>query len=146
MIEYRQGDIFESGADLLVNPVNCKGIMGAGLALQFKKRFPENYAAYRQYCLEGKLKPGGTFVFESIVNLATKDDWRKPSQLEWIESGLASLSTRSVLLAALFRNPYTVALPALGCGHGGLKWEQVKPMIEIYFRRLKTVTALVYEP
>lgn len=129
VITEAQGSLFDTGAVALVNPVNCVGVMGAGLALQFKRRFPSNFAAYQDDCRSGILHPGRVTLFREagcwIVNFPTKDHWRDPSRLEWVESGLAYL--RKVLDLDRIRS---VAVPALGCGLGGLKWPDVKQAIE----------------
>ena len=94
MVEYRRGDLFASGAVALVNTVNCVGVMGKGVALQFKSRFPENYVAYRDYCSRGGLRPGLIFPYYDdraniwILNVATKDHWRNPSRIEWVKFGI----------------------------------------------------------
>ena len=135
-----EGDIFKSNADALVNPVNCRGVMGKGLAKEFKKRFPETFPVYREACRSGKLVPG-TLQFVRltvkpdlfgwnkpvIIHFPTKDHWKDPSRLEWIEKGLAFLKEH-------YRewNLTSVALPQLGTGLGGLKWEEVKPLIDKY--------------
>lgn len=130
-----QGDLFDSGADVLVNPVNCRGVMGKGLALQFKKRFPGVFKHYKLWCLDRHLKPGQVMVVqrsaedeagpEFVVNFATKDHWRGRSRYEDIEKGLREL--RAVLNEL---RPRAVAIPPLGCGLGGLDWERVQPLIE----------------
>jgi O-acetyl-ADP-ribose deacetylase (regulator of RNase III) len=132
MLKYCSGNIFSSQADALVNPVNCIGVMGAGLALQFKKAFPQSYEAYRKFCLERKLKIGGIFVFQTpflipkyIIHLPTKYHWRDKSNLKIIRLALFALND---LIPSL--EIKSTAIPKLGCGLGGLKWEQVKPLME----------------
>lgn len=131
------GDLFSREADVLVNPVNCQGVMGRGLALEFKKRFSYNYELYVGACRRGELAPGQVLLNPAtvlaralgyrsyIANFPTKDDWRQPSRLEWIEEGLADLVKQVCAL------PYcgTIAIPPLGCGLGGLEWKEVKPLI-----------------
>lgn len=118
--------IFKSLADCLVNPVNMKGVMGAGLALQFKKRFPENYRIYRKWCQTAQ--PGEVLVTREagkwICNVPTKIHWKDKADLQLIKSGVASMVTE-LNKAAI----ETVAVPELGCGLGGLKWEDVEPVI-----------------
>lgn len=124
-----QGDIFNSGCMALVNPVNCQGTMGKGLAKEFKKRFPENFKVYKSACESGRCRIGRCFGWEEkgtiIVNFPTKNEWRKPSEYEYIESGLKDMAE------ILRRLPYikTVAIPALGCNLGGLDWDRVSDMI-----------------
>lgn len=128
MIEFRQGGIFESGAEALVNPVNCVGVMGKGLALQFKKQYPDNFRFYAAACKSGNVRTGQVFVFEKdekyIINFPTKQHWRDPSRIEYIKSGLQDLAE-----AVRVMGIKSVALPMLGCGLGGLNWVEVKPLI-----------------
>ena len=147
-IKYVEGDIFDSKAEALVNPVNCVGVMGQGLALQFKRRFPKNFHAYRQMCNRQELVPGGVFLFETqgespryIINLATKDHWKEPSYLPYIRTGLFRLLVLSNLWGI-----HSIAIPPLGCGLGGLDWEYVKLLIENTFSDSVVVEAFVYEP
>lgn len=130
-VEVVSGDIFTSSAQALVNPVNCVGIMGAGLALVFKRRFPRNYDFYYQECAGGRVKIGKVLTYPTgmkspkfIFNFPTKDHWCNRSKTEYIAEGLVSLSTQVQYL-----NLETVAMPALGCGLGGLIWEDVLLMI-----------------
>ena len=125
MIEYKTGDILREDAEALVNAVNCVGVMGRGIALQFKRAFPENFKAYAARCRRGEMQPGRVFVFETgrvrppryIVNFPTKRHWRESSRIEDIESGLASL-----VAEIRARSIRSVAVPALGSGLGGLHW------------------------
>lgn len=133
MIEYATGNLIEAGVEALVNTVNTVGVMGKGVALQFRRAFPENYEAYAAACRRGEVELGTMLVWEShlladprlIINFPTKGHWRARSRLRSIEEGLADL--RRVLLE---RDVRSVALPALGCGLGGLRWEDVRPRIE----------------
>ena len=145
-IEYRRGDIFASKADWLVAPVNCVGVMGAGLAKQFKLKIPGLEDRYKAVCREQLIAPGEPFrLFMNdgsphIVLFPTKNHWRNPSKLEWIDRGLLEF-------AHTFRNAtrIQIAVPPLGCGLGGLHWDDVKPLIEKHLGSLE-VTVLVYEP
>ena len=114
---------------MLVNPVNCAGVMGKGLALEFKLRYPAMYTCCRMACLEQELKPGGLLVWRSctgwVVSLATKDDWRAPSSYAWVAACLAALRDLSCPVSGGY-----VALPTFRCGNGGLDWARVKPLIE----------------
>jgi O-acetyl-ADP-ribose deacetylase (regulator of RNase III) len=148
MIEYTFGNIFECEADALVNPVNCVGVMGRGLALQFKNDFPENFRAYEAACRCKAVQPGRMFVFETgqltprfIINFPTKCHWRDKSRIEDIESGLVDL-------AKVIRNRSirSIAIPPLGCGLGGLDWNDVRPRIERTLSCLNGVRVLVLEP
>ena len=149
MIKYVTGDIFESKAQAIVNTVNTVGVMGKGIALQFKKAFPNNYKAYLDACKTGEIKIGKLFVTKDksvnsgekiIVNFPTKTDWRKPSEYSYIEDGLNDLIR--IIQEAKIK---TISIPPLGAGNGGLKWERVKELIE---RKLGDVDVevFVYEP
>lgn len=145
MIEYRTDDIFLAPAEAFVNPVNCHGVMGKGLALEFKRRFPDIIAPYAAACRSGSLRPGKVQIVKTragihVANFPTKDDWRQPSRIEWIRSGLEDLY-RQLQTNGL----HTVALPALGCGLGGLPWPMVRAAIESAFAS-GTITAYVYPP
>lgn len=130
MIRYTSGDMFDQSADVRVNTVNCVGVMGAGVALAFKSRYPDMFRDYQKACKRGEVKPGTlhlwkTLVGEWIVNFPTKRDWREPSRYEDIDAGLIALKQ------FLNKIGHTrVTLPALGCGHGGLEWSRVSKMIE----------------
>lgn len=146
MIQYRQGDLFECGADCLVNAVNCEGIMGKGIAYQFKIRFPENNKSYIKACKSGELKIGKIHFFTengiTVINLPTKDKWRQPSKMEYVEEGMNHLVE---LLPKL--EVKKIAIPSLGCGNGGLLWENVKNMIEEKISGLKEkYDFLIFEP
>lgn len=123
--------MFEEHASILVNTVNCVGVMGAGVALAFKKKYPDMYREYRRLCDKGELRPGKPHIWEQqllntlIINLPTKEDWRNPSKLEYIQLGLDFLYD-----FLKERGAVKVALPALGCGHGGLDFSIVSKMIE----------------
>jgi O-acetyl-ADP-ribose deacetylase (regulator of RNase III) len=142
-----EGSIFDSGAEAIVNPVNCVGVMGAGLAKAFKNRFPEDmFAQYARACADGTLRLGKLdtyFDYKSrtlVINFPTKDDWRDPSLLEYIESGMQAL-IQFVDANAIEK----VALPALGCGLGGLQWNDVSRIISNYCSE-HYATYIVYEP
>ncbi len=148
MIEYRQGNLLDSGAEALVNTVNTVGVSGKGIALMFKEAFPENFRAYAAACKAGDLAPGGLFITERrdmlgprwIVNFATKDHWRSPSRLEWIGAGLADLRREIET-----RGIGSIAIPPLGAGNGGLDWAKVKPLISQALAGLD-VAVTVFEP
>lgn len=133
MIEERQGSIFDAPVRALVNPVNTEGIMGKGLALEFRTRFPEAYASYRQACQRGELSTGRLHDYwapdgRRIIHFTTKTAWRSPSRIEYIDAGLPAL-VDFVRMNAI----ESIAIPALGCGLGGLSWHVVKPKIEKAF-------------
>lgn len=142
-----KGNLLEADVDALVNTVNTKGVMGKGVALQFKRAFPDNYKAYRAACKAGKVQLGHMFVTADrlvnprvIINFPTKGHWRSRSRLEDIESGLQDL--RRVIADY---GVQSLALPPLGCGLGGLDWSDVMPLIEAALADLP-VQALVFEP
>ena len=141
MILFESKSIFDSTADALVNPVNCEGTMGKGLAKEFKKRFPECFQPYIEACSQKKLVPGEIILVRTCVEpdffdlnrpavilFPTKKHWRGKSKVEWIEAGLSKL-----------KNSYkawglsSVAIPQIGCGLGGLDWGSVKPIITRLF-------------
>lgn len=145
MIHYVRGNILDSPAEALVNPVNCVGVMGKGLALEFKKRYPENYEKYRVQCLAGLMKIGNCLMVREdgkiIVNFPTKDDWAQPSQYIYIAAGLIDMKR------SFETEPWcqSMALPALGCGLGGLQWKTVKRQIETHLGNLNC-EIYVYPP
>jgi len=149
MIELVRGDILDADAEALVNTVNCVGIMGRGIALQFRKAFPENYKEYKAVCDRKKLHPGTMLVhdlnrFENpryIINFPTKRHWKGKSKVEDIQSGLDAL-----VEAVRDHNIHSIAIPPLGCGLGGLNWNQVRPMIQKAFANVPDVHVLVFEP
>lgn len=140
--------MFETSADVRINTVNCVGVMGAGVALAFKKEYPEMFKEYREECNQGNVRPGNPHVWTdyrlegntTIINFPTKDDWRQPSKYEYIEAGLEWL--RSFLQK---KGKVSVTLPALGCGHGGLDWGRVRELISDYLKDLDA-EVFVFEP
>ena len=140
--------IFNRKIGVIVNPVNCVGVMGGGLALQFKQRYPEMFELYRSVCRNRAIKPGGLHIYlcekESryIVNFPTKDDWRNPSKLEYVEEGLKALANYP--FSSSIAN--SIAVPALGCGLGGLKLKDVQPLIEKYLDPAFELVELVLYP
>jgi O-acetyl-ADP-ribose deacetylase (regulator of RNase III) len=149
MIEYRTGNLLGEDVEALVNTVNCVGVMGRGVALQFKSAFPGNFAAYAHACRRGEVQPGRMFVYETggltnprfIINFPTKRHWRGKSRIEDIESGLIAL-----LEEIQTRGIRSIAIPPLGSGLGGLSWSDVRPLIERVLASVPDVRALVYEP
>ncbi|TBY07329.1 type II toxin-antitoxin system antitoxin DNA ADP-ribosyl glycohydrolase DarG [Rhizobium laguerreae] len=148
MIRSVVGDILQANADAIVNTVNCVGIMGRGIALQFKNVFPENFKAYEAACKRGEVNPGRMFVFETgelspryIVNFPTKRHWKGKSRIEDIDSGLVDL------VSAIRRyNITSIAIPPLGSGLGGLDWSKVRPRIVDALESLPNVAVTIYEP
>lgn len=147
MIEHGKGDILRAQVDALVNAVNSVGVMGKGLALQFKESFPDNFREYEGACARGEVVVGRMFVVERqapprfIINFPTKAHWRQPSKLEYIVAGLADLVTTTKRLGIS-----SLALPALGCGLGGLQWTDVKPLIEAAFNQQPAVRVVLFGP
>lgn len=149
MIKYVEGNLLESDAQALVNTVNTVGVMGKGIALQFKNAFPVNYKIYRKACDNEELSVGKLLITTEenlvsgkkiIINFPTKTDWRKPSEYSYIEDGLVEL--RKYISE---NNIESVALPPLGAGNGGLDWSTVKVLIEKYLIDLNA-SILVYQP
>lgn len=149
VIEIAYGDIFEADADALVNPVNCVGVMGKGLAVQFKTNYPEMFEAYRSDCKHGVVQIGVVNVFKLgragrpyyIMNFPTKKHFRGKSQLGFVERGLASLVDEMARLQLS-----SVAMPALGCGLGGLDWDDVYPRIKRAFESTPHFRVILFEP
>jgi O-acetyl-ADP-ribose deacetylase (regulator of RNase III) len=149
MIRYATGNLLLANAEALVNTVNTVGVMGKGVALQFKGAFPENFHAYEEACKRGDVRIGRMFVTETgrldgprwIINFPTKKDWRHPSKLEYVRSGLDGL-----VRVVRERSMKSIALPPLGCGYGGLDWAQVKQAIEAALAELSDVDVIVYQP
>jgi O-acetyl-ADP-ribose deacetylase (regulator of RNase III) len=150
MIELTQGNLLEAKVEALVNAVNTVGIMGAGIALQFRKKYPEMFRAYEQACDVGEVTPGKMHVFELgnsgacarwIINFPTKRHWRESSRLDDVVAGLTDLACQVRRL-----NIHSIAIPPLGCGHGGLDWDDVRPRIEQAFAQIPDVQILLFEP
>ena len=150
MIEYKVGDMFSEDVEALVNSVNCVGVMGRGIALQFKNAFPENFKAYLEACKREEVRPGRMFVYETgqmigspryVINFPTKRHWRGKSRMEDIEAGLAALADE-----IRARNIRSIAIPPLGSSLGGLDWSDVRPRIEAALRELDNLQVLLFEP
>ena len=149
MIELTSGDILKDDAEAIVNTVNCVGIMGRGIALQFKNAWPENFKAYEAACLREEVQPGRMFIFETgqltnpryIVNFPTKRHWRGKSRIQDIESGLLAL-----VHEIRQRGITSVAIPPLGSGLGGLEWDEVRPRIEAALAAVPEVHVRIFEP
>ena len=149
MINYTTGDILKADAEAIVNTVNCVGIMGRGIALQFKNAFPDNFKAYKVACDQDEVQPGKMFVFETqtftnpkfIINFPTKRHWRGKSRMEDIDSGLEALVTE-----IRERGIRSIAIPPLGSGLGGLNWPEVRVRIEEALHGINDLDVIVYEP
>ena len=148
MLTYKTGNLLAARTEALVNTVNTVGVMGKGIALQFKEKFPENYRAYIAACKRDEVQIGKMFVTEVnrmdglryIINFPTKKHWRFPSRIEYIRAGLLDL--QKVITE---KNIQSIALPPLGCGNGGLDWSEVKPLIQNLLGDLP-VAITVFEP
>ena len=150
MINPVQGNLLETSTDALVNTVNTAGVMGKGLALQFREAYPEMFRAYKQACACGEVRLGQMHVFDLgglagtprwIFNFPTKGHWRDRSRLTDIEAGLTDLVTKVRTLGI-----QSIAVPPLGCGLGGLDWNEVRPRIEAVFAALPHVRVQLYAP
>lgn len=146
-IELGRGNLLAADVDALVNTVNAEGVMGKGLALQFKKAFPENFASYEKACKAGEVIPGRTHLVKRlasprfIINFPTKKLWRQPSKIEFIRDGLVDLINQVRTLGI-----ESIAIPPLGCGNGGLNWSDVKPLILQAFAQVPSVRVVLFEP
>ena len=150
MITLTTGNLFDASVDALVNTVNLAGVMGKGLALEFKRKYPAAFVEYRGLCEKGYLRMGQVHVFDRgapsdlpryIINFPTKRHWRDLSRLADIESGLAAL-----VAAVRYDKIGSIAVPALGCGEGQLNWKNVRPLIEKAFVDLLDVQILLFPP
>lgn len=149
MIRYIDGNLLDANTEALVNTVNCVGVMGKGIALQFKQAFPDNFRQYARACRRGDVRIGKMFVVpvvgthgpKYIINFPTKIHWRDPSRIEFIEEGLEDL-----VACIQGHGIRSVAIPPLGCGNGGLEWERVRPLIEKRMSSLNDVEIYVYPP
>jgi O-acetyl-ADP-ribose deacetylase (regulator of RNase III) len=149
MVEFTKGNILRADAEALVNTVNCVGFMGRGIAAQFKRAFPANFRAYETACKRKEVVPGKMFVFATggltnpryVINFPTKRHWRGKSRIEDIDAGLSAL-----IREVQERKIESIAIPPLGCGLGGLDWQEVRPRIEQAFAHLSEVRVIVFEP
>jgi len=144
-----KGSIFDSGAEIIINPINCVGIMGAGLALEFNRRYPIMNNVYKRMCHRKLIQLGKVWVWHEhegpcgiepcryIVNFPTKDHWRDRSQLKWIAEGLDDFKNHSEIL-----NAKSIAIPALGCGFGGLSFDNVRALVVDRFKEDKRKISL----
>lgn len=147
-ITYKTGNLFSETVDALVNTVNTVGVMGKGVALQFKDKYPENYRLYKAACARGEVKVGQMFVTETglvtpkyIINFPTKEHWKGFSKLSYIDEGLDNLIETINRLQIR-----SIAMPPLGSGNGGLQWSVVKPLILEKIAILPAVNFIIYEP
>lgn len=145
MIKIMIGDIFESKMDVLVNTVNCVGVMGKGIASDFKKKYPMMFKEYKRLCDQRLIKTGTLYPYlennnVKIINFPTKDHWRSPSKIEYIIDGLQWFVNHYKEL-----NIQSIAFPPLGCGNGGLSWEHIGPIMYHYLKDL-SIDIEIYAP
>lgn len=148
-MEFTQGNLLTNNKEALVNTVNCVGVMGKGIALQFKQAFPDNARAYEKACTKGQVQLGRLFTYitgrldnpKYIINFPTKQHWRAKSRMKDIESGLHTLKQEIIE-----RGIKSIAIPPLGCGNGRLNWREVKPLIENILADLPDVQITVFKP
>jgi O-acetyl-ADP-ribose deacetylase (regulator of RNase III) len=143
-VTYVEGNILEAKTQVVVNTVNCEGFMGKGLALQFKKNFPDMFKEYKLLCQEGKIVIGKLHLYKNslrywILNFPTKDHWRQSSKLEYIEKGLLEFSIKYQEWGIT-----SIAFPRLGCQQGGLDWIDVKPLMEKYLGNLSELRVEIF--
>jgi len=149
MLKLKRGNLLNEKTEALVNTVNCVGVMGKGVALQFKRAFPDNFKQYQKACKNNEVEPGRMFTVATdsllnpryIINFPTKRHWKQPSQLDDIKAGLTALVEEVKRLGI-----WSIAIPPLGCGNGGLDWAEVKPLILEAFKPLPKVEVIVFEP
>ncbi|PZR02286.1 MAG: hypothetical protein DI539_27830 [Flavobacterium psychrophilum] len=143
MIQFKDSNLLQSEAQAFVNTVNLVGVMGKGIALQFKESFPLNYKLYKKACADGQLQIGKMFVTETgqigtpkyIINFPTKTDWKLQTKIEYVEDGLDDL-----VKVIVEKDIRSIAIPPLGCGNGGLDWQVVRPLME---KKLASVSEFV---
>lgn len=148
MIRYTKGNLLETSTEALVNTVNTVGVMGKGIALQFKEAYPNNYKIYRDACKAGTFHTGQVLAVRDgdlrnqkwIINFPTKAHWKGKSEYGFVKEGLKVLKQKLIEL-----NIKSIAIPPLGCGNGGLEWEKVKPLINSELSDLN-IEVLVFEP
>ena len=143
MLTYLRGDLLSSPAQVQVNTVNTVGVMGKGIALQFKNKYPQMFAAYQKACEKQQLGIGRLYLWKSpekwVLMFPTKRHWRNPSKIEYVESGLKEFVDSYERLGV-----DSIAFPRLGCGNGGLEWSVVKPIMEKYLSPLP-INIYIYE-
>lgn len=150
-LTFKTGDMFQESAEAIVNTVNCVGVMGKGVALEFKHRWPENFKAYKRLCDSQQLRPGKVYVHQVgdmltdgrrfLVNFPTKDHWRAKSKMEFIDTGLDDFIAQILKLKIK-----SVVMPPLGCGNGGLDWSEVKALLTDKLTPIEGVDFIVFAP
>lgn len=139
------GDIFNTECEALVNPVNIKGVMGKGLALAFKNKYPAHFENYKRACQSGEMTTEKVLAYQEIngpmiICLATKADWRDSSKIEYVSAGLDDLANQIKALGIR-----SIAIPKLGCGLGGLDWDKVRPLIVEKMSAVDGISVEIYE-
>jgi O-acetyl-ADP-ribose deacetylase (regulator of RNase III) len=134
MYEITNKSVFNVDAQVIVNAVNTVGVMGAGLALEFKLRYPNMYQDYYERCAKGQVELGKPYLYENVLNFPTKDHWKTPSKTEWIDQGLHHFVRNYENLGIK-----SIAFPKLGCGRGGLDWVKIQKMMIHYFEPLQDI-------
>ena len=150
-LTFKTGDMFQESADAIVNTVNCVGVMGKGVALEFKRRWPENFKAYKRLCDSHELRPGKVYVHQEgdmlsgsrrfLINFPTKDHWRAKSKMEFIDTGLDAFIAEVKRLRIK-----SVVMPPLGCGNGGLDWAEVKALMTDKLSPVEGVEFVIFAP
>tara|TARA_R110000787_G_scaffold284415_1_gene398098 strand:- start:23682 stop:24719 length:1038 start_codon:yes stop_codon:yes gene_type:complete len=151
-ISFKKGNMFDEPVQAVVNTVNCVGVMGKGVALEFKNRWPANFKAYKKLCDSDGLKPGQMFIFDTkelfasegpryLINFPTKAHWRSKSKISYVEDGLDALA-KTIQSYGI----KSVAIPPLGCGNGGLDWAEVKPLIVSKLSQIEGIDIIVFAP
>jgi O-acetyl-ADP-ribose deacetylase (regulator of RNase III) len=142
VVTFMNGNIFESSSQVLTNSVNCVGVMGGGIALEFKNRYPQMFSDYKVKCDQGNVKP---YLWEDdsaqVLNFPTKRHWRDKSLIQDLDDGLRYLAGNYESMGL-----QSLAMPALGCGLGGLKWSEVRPLIEKHLGSIPDLDVYIYEP
>jgi O-acetyl-ADP-ribose deacetylase (regulator of RNase III) len=135
MLKYVSSNLFDSPAQTLVNTVNVVGVMGKGIAAEFKRRYPGMFRRYAEHCKNGSLDIGKLYLYRTanklILNFPTKKHWRHPSRLEYIEAGLKKFVDTYAAHGIV-----SISFPQLGCGNGGLPWSEVQPLMQRYLKDL----------
>src|SRR5260370_282218 len=148
-VRIKSGDLLKEESDAIVNTVNCVGVMGKGVALQFKQRWPENFKDYETACKREEIRPGKMFIHDLgkwskprfIINFPTKVHWRRDSKLEYVEDGLRDLVKQVKRLGIK-----SISLPPLGCGNGGLDWDEVRDLVFAALKDHPDISVNLFEP
>jgi len=134
MYEITNKSLFNTGSQVIVNAVNCVGVMGSGIALEFKLRYPDMYKDYADKCSKGQVRIGEPYLYGNVLNFPTKNHWTRPSKIEWIEEGILHFVKAYKDLGIT-----SIAFPKLGCGHGGLDWRKVQKIMDNHLSGLNDI-------